>query len=385
MATPTPEFSIVIITKNEEETLPRLLASLRPFLDAGGEFIVTDTGSTDRTRKIAYEGGAVVTEITATSVVGPEVAAEINSRFQVLPDAPVVMPGERYFDFALARNRADGFAHHDNIGICAADEVFTALDIEKINEAFKHTEQLEHAYVFAHDSQGRPELSFTRNYFYNRRNFRWNGIVHEVLKGSGRIDKLPEDALKVEHWQNQKTGRGQYLTGLAFDCFLSPEKDRQSHYFARELFYTGRYHSAIQEFRRHEKMPTAWYAERAQSCIFSGDCYARLGELQAALGMYKKALCIDGLRAEPFLRISQWYYDQRRFAECVAFASAALQCKPTGFYMENARDFRETPHHLLYSALYWMGDKRRALDHWNRCLEFEPTNPVFLRDALFFR
>jgi len=49
--------SVGIITKNEEETLPRLLESLKDFAD---EVVVLDSGSTDRTVKIARDYGAKV-------------------------------------------------------------------------------------------------------------------------------------------------------------------------------------------------------------------------------------------------------------------------------------------------------------------------------------
>ena len=46
-----------MIVKNEEETLPRCLVSVKPVVD---EMIVVDTGSTDRTKEIARVFGAKV-------------------------------------------------------------------------------------------------------------------------------------------------------------------------------------------------------------------------------------------------------------------------------------------------------------------------------------
>jgi len=37
-------FSIVLISKNEEKTLPHLFKSIKEFKDKGGEVIVLDTG-----------------------------------------------------------------------------------------------------------------------------------------------------------------------------------------------------------------------------------------------------------------------------------------------------------------------------------------------------
>lgn len=54
--------SIVIPTYNEEEYLPRLLASIRSQRFAGYEIIVADARSTDRTRDVAARFGAKVVD-----------------------------------------------------------------------------------------------------------------------------------------------------------------------------------------------------------------------------------------------------------------------------------------------------------------------------------
>ena len=51
--------SVVVITKDEEENLPRTLHSVEGLLrELGGEIIVVDSGSTDRTLVIAAAAGA---------------------------------------------------------------------------------------------------------------------------------------------------------------------------------------------------------------------------------------------------------------------------------------------------------------------------------------
>ncbi len=52
--------SVVLITQNEEANLSGTLASVMPLIRNGGEIIVLDSGSTDRTLDIAREFGAKV-------------------------------------------------------------------------------------------------------------------------------------------------------------------------------------------------------------------------------------------------------------------------------------------------------------------------------------
>jgi glycosyltransferase involved in cell wall biosynthesis len=58
---PRVTLSVVLITWNEEGNLPRTLESVMPLVrDGGGEIIVVDSGSTDRTVEIAQAFGAKV-------------------------------------------------------------------------------------------------------------------------------------------------------------------------------------------------------------------------------------------------------------------------------------------------------------------------------------
>ena len=52
-------FTAVVLTLNEEENLPACLESLRGWL---ARMVVVDSGSTDRTREIARDQGALVLE-----------------------------------------------------------------------------------------------------------------------------------------------------------------------------------------------------------------------------------------------------------------------------------------------------------------------------------
>jgi len=84
--------SIVIPTYNEEEYLPRLLASIRSQRFEGYEIIVADAKSTDRTREIAQRFGARVVD---GGMPGPGRnlgAAAAKGDLLLFLDADVIMP-----------------------------------------------------------------------------------------------------------------------------------------------------------------------------------------------------------------------------------------------------------------------------------------------------
>ena len=181
-----PNFDICVIARNEEKTLPRFFDSLKDFLDRGGECHLTDTGSTDKTVEIAKSFGAIVHEAgdKFKRIITEQEAEEINKAFVVEGEANILKAGESLFDFASARNYAASFAKNDFVFFHDADECYTRLDIDKINEiiADDNLNNLEYEFVFSHDSFGSPTIQFVQSKAYRKDRLFWSGIVHEVLQ-----------------------------------------------------------------------------------------------------------------------------------------------------------------------------------------------------------
>ena len=179
-------FSIVLIARNEVKTLPKLAKSVEEFQKRGGEVVLMDTGSTDGTQDLARSFGFKITEVGEEYLhtIDKDLACKINERFVIAGEKPIVNTGDKYFDFASARNHSASLASNDWICTVDADEAFTKLDLDEIEKiiADKNLAHLEYEFVFSHDQWDNPAIQFVQSKFYNRKKMQWVGIVHEVLQ-----------------------------------------------------------------------------------------------------------------------------------------------------------------------------------------------------------
>lgn len=379
-----PKFSICLITKNEEATLPRCIASLKDFQASGGDIIVLDTGSTDNTVKIAKSLGCAVFERSFTHIVNKETATAINAQFVADSDPDIVKEGDSYFDFASARNHCASLAFNDVVSFMDADEVMKVLDIAAINKLIDEgVTQFEYWFTFAHDQWGNELIRFMQSKFYDRRSMAWTNLVHEVLAGSSKRAFIDENIFKLSHFQNHETGRHTYLIGLAVDSFYRPTDDRASHYLARELMYSGRSKSAIQEFKRHISF-NAWVQERAQSAIHIGDCYGQLNDPEKQCEWYSKAFYLDSSRREALIKLAQFFLHNKNYLSAVCYAKAALEIPFGPFYANNMADYKDVPHAILYASYGWLGNIPKAQEHILLALEHAPHHPAYLRDTKYY-
>jgi glycosyltransferase involved in cell wall biosynthesis len=393
-------FSIVLIAKNEAETLPRLLASLDKFhfKERGGEVVVLDTGSTDKTVEVARNWGCKVEEVADKfiEVIDKEKASAINEKFSVSDTgiiSKIVKEGERVFNFGAARNYAASLASNDFIWMPDCDEIFTALYIDEIESKIKEGYgQLEFNFVFAHGPNGEEIVKFIQCKAYDRTKLQWRGKIHEVLTPivSTEIKRvlLPESIVKIEHYQNEKTNRAGYLSGLALDCYENPDYDRNSHYFAREMWWRGYPEEAIKEFKRYLTI-SWWDAERSKSMVFIGDILLSQGKDREALRWYYDAYLECLTTREPLIKIGKYFFDKKDWARCIFHLEGCLNIKYSGFYADDTTHYGDYPYSMLYVAYWWLNPsdelKLKSKEYFEKAVALNPNNPVYIAESKFYR
>lgn len=193
---------------------------------------------------------------------------------------------------------------------------------------------------------------------------------------------LGEDIIKLEHYQNEQTNRSGYLKGLAIDCYNNPDNDRNSHYFAREMMYLGRFKSAIKEFLNHISM-NRWPTEAAQSMLYVGDCYAHMGNTDEMIKWYGKSIEKEN-RREPYMRLAEHYFKKGMYSQCVAYCEAALSVTQLPFYSNHQPYYENVPHELLYISYWWLGNKVKSAEHYFKALAWKPNHPRYIEDGKFY-
>src|SRR3954454_13258483 len=223
--------SLCMIVKDEEEMLPRCLASVKPAVD---EIIIVDTGSTDRTVEIAHEFGATV------------------------------LHHEWNGSFSDARNVSIETATGDWIIYLDADEVLVEEDADGLRaltgrvwrEAFSlvetnYTCDIEDGTAMTHNAL---------RMFRNRPEYRFKGRLHEQMAYAlpGYLsERLEYTQLRIEHYG--------YL-GVVRD---SKDKSRRNLELLEQQVAEGT-ESAFQSFNL-------------------GSEYLALGEIDTAIGHFEKS------------------------------------------------------------------------------------------------
>ncbi len=367
------KFSTVVIAKNEEKTLPRLIKSL----EGVDEIIVCDTGSTDNTIKVAKSLGATVFEKKFDIIVDEALKKKID---EIVGENNIKV-GDRAFNFAEARNWAITHAKNDMIFMPDCDEI-VEWDLPEVERLLDEgVDRLEYHFIFCFDAEGKPLIQFSHSKLYNRKKFHWVRNIHEVLEGQGKT--VYTDKILLKHYQNPETNRGQYLKGLAIDYIQNPYNDRNCHYFAREMMYAGKPKEAIKMFEQHIEKP-GWNTEKGQSLIFMGNCYRTLKDEQKAMECYARGFTYDMNRREALLGMAQVKYDNAQWVEAERLYWSAVMIPKGNYYANWAPNYGHFPWGQLSVCLFNQGRKEEAKKCLMKALEYEPNNETYKGNLKFF-
>lgn len=349
--------SLCMIVKNEEEVLERCLRSAAAFAD---EIIIADTGSTDHTREIA----AQFTEHVHTF-------AWVD-------------------DFSAARNFAFSKASCDYQFWLDADDVIPPESLARLLELkdtlTPDTDVVMLPYHVAFDEQGAPAFTYERERLLRREKaFQWVGAVHEVIAPSGKI--LHYDA-PIEHRKlhvhdparNLRIFERLQKEGKALDT-------RQKFYYARELYYHGRYADALEVYADFFRCKDAWIADRLTACQHRAECLLALGREQEAISSLCESFSLAAPRAEVCCAIGQIFMQRKDYTQAAFWYETALRtefpAENAGFSQPDCHDF--IPLMQLCVCHDRMGNRSIAKAYNDRAGRIKPSNPNVAYNRRYFQ
>lgn len=340
-----------MIVKNEEETLERCLGSAKGIAD---EIIIVDTGSTDKTKNVAKEFSAKVSDF------------------------------EWQDDFSAARNYAYDQATKDYILWLDADDVLLPSDRDKLLR-LKQTlspdvDAVSMIYHTQLDETDRPIASTQRLRLIRRaKNFRWIGFVHEDLTTIGDYSQIETDIAVTHKKPDLHLGPSSrnlriYEKHIKAGTQLAP---RDIFHYARELQMNKKFKKAI---TYHIQFLATKDAD-TELTLFTlhnlASCYYMIGREDKEWECTLKSLEYDIPRPEFSCRIAERFMKKDQFDGAIYWYQQALEYTKTANKVEKIdnRIFKTwLPHKQLGECYYRIGDYERSLSHYESALEYLPDN-----------
>lgn len=287
--------SVCMIVKNEESNLAECLACLKEIAD---EIIIVDTGSTDRTKKIAAEYTDQIFDFIWTN------------------------------DFAAARNYAFSKATKDYIYSADADERLDAENQKRfllLKEALLpeieivqmyYCNQLENNTIYSYDKEYRPKL-------YKRiRQFVWQERVHEAVALQPVVFDSDIEIIHKPSAGHAKRDLQVFATMLKNGESLS---QRLREIYAKELYIAG----DADDLHAAENFLIKWCEEAKDVDALKRACcilakYYRIQKNDAAFMKYAlKAVALNGC-SEMCYEIGEYYFDKKDYPEAAMWYYNAI-------------------------------------------------------------
>lgn len=287
------KLAVYAIAKNEAKHVERMISAIR---DAD-KIIIADTGSTDETVQIARDCGATVYEI---GVVPWRFDTARNAALSLVP---------AYMDVCVPLD---------------LDDVATPGWRDEIERLWQPgITRISHRFDCGNDYVIRQDR------VHSRSGYVWKGICHEHLSPF-RIEEraITTDFILAKHVPDNTKSRAQYLDLLFASAADNPQDHRASFYYARELFFHGRYEHAASEFQRFLSLQSAtWNKERCYAMRVLTQCFSALGDGPSAMQWARAATREDPQAREPWLELAKQAAAQTHWLECLQAAQTCLSIK----------------------------------------------------------
>lgn len=348
--------SLCMIVKNEEENIDRVLSNARDYAD---EIIIVDTGSTDKTKELASKYTDKIYDI------------------------------QWEYNFSKARNYAFEQATSTYLMWLDADDIITestAQNILKWKKEGEDCDVLICPYATNFDEKFNPIFQFNRERIVkNDKRFRFKDRVHEVIVPGGKV-MINEDIVIFHNKKNKPyTSRNLdiYQRMIEEGETFSP---RSQFYYARELYFNGKYDQAIRAFSKFLSEGKGWNENNIEACLNLSKCYQAKKEENKALAVLFGSFVYDLPRGETLYEIGNIYLGKEDYLRAIYYYKLALSTKPnlnSGAFV-NIDCYTFLPALQLCLCYYKLGDNLNALHYHEISKGFKPNDKKVLHNEKYF-
>lgn len=359
---------LALISKNEEATLPTLLASIEGAFD---RVTLLDTGSTDDTVLIFREWAQA-----------QEGLSWADARY------------EWRDDFADARTHAERLLMEEPVDwICWADcddEIAGARNLRALCDmAHPDAVALVADYAYAHDERGNCVCTLKRERAVRAGRGTWTGRVHEAQLLDGPTVTVDPDSCVWVHRKpmtDAPVSNERNLRILRAWNDEEPDNPRVLAYLGTELAAQGAHEEAAGWFKRYLGVDSGWPEERAQVHRKLAACLMALGQAGEAAEVAVRGLLVVPGFADNYLALAQAAYLQGRYQEAIFWAHETLRLgQPDTLLILNPLDYVVEPRYVLCAAHTARGEWMDALQHGEEALRLVPQHELLAQGVAFAR
>lgn len=349
--------SLAMIVKNEAHNIPRLFESIEGCFN---EIHITDTGSTDDTIKVIES---------------------LAEKHKGLGTEIFIHNFKWVDDFSAARNYSFSHCTTDFIMWMDGDDTLTnkADFILWRDNAMEFADYWLATYDYAHDSEGKPLVSFARERVVKRScNPVWQYFIHEGI--------VPNPGSQVQYAVTWKMSHHRTVEDIArdkgrnikiFERHIEKLKEsgqklpsRMMFYYGKELFESQKPMEAFtylleasqsSDIEPHDKIMALQY-----SVLASMQC----NQYERALAIAHTGIQLDVQRGELWSFAGDCLIQMKRIADAIPYYAAAMKCNPPGKpgdkYAGAAFNFQDSytkhPRNSLVKCYFNLGRHQEALD-----------------------
>jgi glycosyltransferase involved in cell wall biosynthesis len=341
--------AVYSIALNEEKHVKRWYESTKE----ADYHVIADTGSTDKTVEIAKKLGIQV--------------YTINVKPWRFDDA-------RNASLALVPADADYCIAMD------LDEIMKPGWRAELEKAFAEgIDKPRYKFVTDFNPDGTEKASFLGFRIHTRNNVRWNYPIHEVPSGYYRDKEETSKEYNIESWHlpDGEKSRGNYLPMLKKAAEEDPNA-RNLYYLGREYFYHSMAVESTDTLKRYLDV-SVFPAEKSYALrILSKTDPSNAEEyLIKATEVYQSR--------ESILALANYYYHQKRWAECNKVAKISLeQTVKTSEFMSEEWAWSHMADDLIAVSAWNLEQWDEALKYGKRALEISPNDERLQKNVKFY-